>query len=335
MERPLLDSPRHSVDKMLPPQPKVCPSEMTTILVGSKQRRFQVNRQLLCDVALFFRERLDDPFHSQTTSLWLPNESSTMFAYFVEWVHAPCSFRRLLDDTIATSHEAGEKSSQSIHWALVHLHLFASQLSLHTLQDIAMDAIQDLYLKCDWDVPPGLIVYLYTECESLPAIRLRRWAVAMVAFSLAVSWNMKFHPQDMATSDPEHFDTLFQSLPEFAIEYDQHLRNMRASGLDVRFKNPQLRISANKLRNDERLFGFRECSFHSHRAAIGEGTCSHAAFRARHEVSDFSTARMGAVTPKSNKREFMPRSLFSRESSRFSESSFHRRSRIMFNLFKV
>jgi hypothetical protein len=38
-------------------------------------------------------------------------------------------------------------------------------------------------------------------------------------------------------------------------------------------KNPQLRLPMNKLRNEERFFGFRQCSFHSHRSTIGEGVC--------------------------------------------------------------
>ncbi len=38
-------------------------------------------------------------------------------------------------------------------------------------------------------------------------------------------------------------------------------------------KNPQLRLPENKLRSEERFFGFRQCSFHSHRSAVGEGVC--------------------------------------------------------------
>lgn len=179
-----------------------------------------------------------------------------------------------------------------------------------------MDAVQDLYLKCDWDVPPSLIVYLYTQCEALPAVRVRRWAVAMVAFSLTGDNNhdqLKFHPQDSATSDPARFRALFSSLPDFATDYATHVRNMRAAGLEVRFKNPQLRISANKLRNDERLFGFRECSFHSHRAAVGEKRCPYNEGRGRSKhpfemglgLRDVSGARASGAT------DLMPRPLFS------------------------
>lgn len=142
-----------------------------------------------------------------------------------------------------------------------------------------MDIIQDLYLKCDWDVSPSLITYLYTKCEALPSVRLRRWVVAMVAFSLTGSSSnaspVKYHPQDSQTSDLTHIHALLESLPEFAADHAIHIQKMDDSGLDVRFKNPQLRIPANKLRNEERAFGFRECSFHSHRATVGERRCPH------------------------------------------------------------
>lgn len=87
---------------------------------------------------------------------------------------------------------------------------------------------------------------------------------------------MKFHPQDSDTSDPSHFQKLLETLPEFEMDYSMHMRKIKASRLDIRLKNPQLRIPANKLRNDERAFGFRECSFHSHRAAVGQRRCPHA-----------------------------------------------------------
>ncbi|KAH6608661.1 btb poz domain-containing [Trichoderma cornu-damae] len=259
-----------TLDKALPPTPGPDTSGLSTILVGPKKRRFKVNCQLLCDISPFFQERLEDPFHSQTVSLWLPSESPAMFGLFVEWVHSPETFRDYLDDVISSAYKKGEQASLDIHWAIIHLHLFASQLSLSCLQDASIDAIQDLYLKYDWDVPPKLVVYLYTECEAGPSIRLRRWAVAMVAFCLAVGGQVKFAGQDSATTDPIQFHALFQSLSGFAADYAQHMENMKESGHDVRLKNPQLRISANELCSDGRLFGFRECSFHSHRAAVGE-----------------------------------------------------------------
>ncbi|POR31783.1 Uncharacterized protein TPAR_08015 [Tolypocladium paradoxum] len=316
---------RATLDKSLPPPPPSV-ADMTTVLVGARQSSFRVNRKLLCAASPFFRDRLEDASQSKPISLWLPGESSTMFALFVEWVHSPSSFRRFLDHSVQTAHETSQRASQGIHWAIIRLHLFASHLDLYKLQDLAMDAIQDLYLKCDWDVPPSLIMYLYTQCEALPSVRIRRWAVAMVAFSLTVGPNqpLKFHPQDSATSDPARFRALFDSLPEFATDYTTHVRKMKAASLDVRFKNPQLRISANKLHNDQRMFGFRACSFHSHRAAVGEGRCPYDTTnrgRSKHvsdlevgasEKSGWTAAYAGNVDP-------MPRPLFSRESKEGAE----------------
>ncbi|KAH8179807.1 hypothetical protein LIA77_01326 [Sarocladium implicatum] len=262
-------------------------AELTTVLIGQHQQRFKVNKKLLCAASPFFRDRLEDQPHNRPISLWLPGENPTMFALFVEWLHARERFRTYLDETIIVAQDEGEDASQDIHWAIIRLHLFASSLGLHHLQDLAMDALQDLYLRCDWDVPPGFIEHLYTKCEALPAVRLRRWAVAMVAFSLtgaagsAGASQFKFHPQGAETSDPARFQDLLDRYPEFAMDYAVHLRKMKSSGLDVRFKNPQLRIPANKLRNEERAFGFRECSFHSHRATVGERRCPHSVARTK------------------------------------------------------
>ncbi|KAJ6445914.1 hypothetical protein O9K51_00679 [Purpureocillium lavendulum] len=305
---------RSSLDKSLPPPPPSA-ADMTTVLIGAKQQSFKVNRKLLCAVSPFFRERLEDPVAPKPICLWLPGESSTMFALFVEWVHSPTTFRSWLDHSVSTAHETSQRASQDIHWAIVRLHLFAAHLDLFKLQDLAMDAIQDLYLKYDWDVPPRLILYLYTQCEAVQAVRIRRWAVAMVAFSLTVGPNqlLKFHPQDATTSDPARFRALFDTLHEFAADYSMHLHNMKAAGLDVRFKNPQLRISANKLRNDQRLFGFRECSFHSHRAAVGEKRCPHVGARVRSRHA--SELGASAVVDMDRRRvlhaDAVPRPLFS------------------------
>ncbi|KAJ6788326.1 hypothetical protein PWT90_09538 [Aphanocladium album] len=242
-------------------------------------------------------------------TLWLPGESTTMFALFVEWLHAPASFRSYLDETVAMAHGTSDEATQLLHWALIRLHLFASHLGLLALQDLAMDAVQDLYLRCDWDIAPSVIAYLYTRCDALHSVRLRRWAVAMVAFSLTVAWHLHHdlptaaaaasasavavekrlpgcHQRTASSSsssasavcDPARLHSMLDALPEFAADYTTHVRSMRDAGLDMRFKNPQLRIPANTLRNDKRLFGFRECSFHSHRAAVGQGPCPHAAF---------------------------------------------------------
>ncbi|KAF7543614.1 hypothetical protein G7046_g9965 [Stylonectria norvegica] len=158
-------------DNMTPRSSLTASEPTATMLIGPKQQRFKVNKRLLCAASPFFRERLDDNSHSKPVSIWLPGESASMFAIFVEWVHlGGRQFRPHLENAVLAARDAGEQASQEIHWAILRLHLFASHLSLHVLQDLAMDAVQDLYLRFDWDVSPSLITYLYTQCEALAAV---------------------------------------------------------------------------------------------------------------------------------------------------------------------
>lgn len=318
--RPVSNISQISLNKALPPTPGPDASDLTTLLIGPKKRRFKVNHTLLCEVSPFFQERLEDPFHSKTVSLWLPSESPAMFGLFVEWVHSPETFRDYLDSAIHSAFKKREQASLDIHWAIIHLHLFASQLSLSDLQDASMDAIQDLYLKYDWDVPPKLIIYLYTECEAEPSIRLRRWAVAMVAFRLAVGSQLKFPEQDSTNLDPNQFYALFQSLSEFSADYAQHIKYMKESGHDIELKNPQLRMPENEESNDGQFYGFRQCSFHSHSSEVGEGPCPLAATRSPSRAMsapDLPRPRWGKH--KRQESSNPPRSLFSRNSNREDE----------------
>ncbi|PNP46647.1 hypothetical protein TGAMA5MH_01592 [Trichoderma gamsii] len=243
-----------------------------------------------------------------------------MFGLFIEWVHSPETFRDYLDSAIHSAFKKREQASLDIHWAIIHLHLFASQLSLSDLQDASMDAIQDLYLKYDWDVPPKLIAYLYTECEAEPSICLRRWAVAMVAFRLAVGSQPTFPEQDSTSLDPNQFYALFQSLSEFSADYAQHIKYMKESGHDIQVKNPQLRMPENEESNDGQFYGFRECSFHSHSSEVGEGPCPFAAGRSPSRAMsapDLPRPRWGKH--KRQESSNPPRSLFSRNSNREDE----------------
>lgn len=217
-----------------------------------------------------------------------------MFELFAAWVRDPPSFRRHLDVTISaacaaprtppcTAAEDGaarpKTPSQRLHWAIVRLHLFASTIGAHPLQDAAMDALQDLYLRRDWDVTPRFIDFLYAQCTPAASLRLRRWAVAMVTFSLSSpsSPGGCSGGGSAPSCVPRQFQHLLRQHPDFSAEYASHLRKMAASGLDIRIKNPQLRIPANRLRNEERRFAFRQCAFHTHRASVGEGRCPHEA----------------------------------------------------------
>ncbi|KAL7900080.1 hypothetical protein HDV63DRAFT_303520 [Trichoderma sp. SZMC 28014] len=318
--RPVSNISQISLNKALPPTPGPDASDLTTLLIGPKKRRFKVNHTLLCGVSPFFQERLEDPFHSQTVSLWLPSESPAMFGLFVEWVHSPETFCDHLDNAINSAFKKREQASLDIHWAIIHLHLFASQLSLSHLQDASMDAIQDLYLKYDWDVSPRLIVYLYTECEAEPSIHLRRWAVAMVAFRLSVGSQLKFPEQDSTNMDPNQFYALFQSLSEFSADYGRHINYMNESSHDVQVKNPQLRMPENEESNSGQVFGFRQCSFHSHGSEVVEGPCPLAISRSPSRTMsapDLPRPRWGKHKRQGSRNP--PRSLFSRNSNREDE----------------
>ncbi|TDZ53094.1 hypothetical protein CTRI78_v007208 [Colletotrichum trifolii] len=254
---------------------------------GEKTKEFRINKHMLSNAAPFFEDQLDaapagivKTFNHKPVPVWLPqqnasirlpNESASMFELFVDWLHKRDGFRRYLDEKVTAFSEAPGVPCQRLHWALVRLHIFASRLDLPHLQDLAMDAVQDIYLRCDWDVTPRFVEYVYGQCDSAAAMRIRRWTVAMVAWSVAggsTSSSVKDEGLD-------RFREMMERFPEFTTDYTQHLRKMKSSKLDTSIKNPQLRIPANRLRNEERQFGFRQCSFHSHRAAVGERRCPH------------------------------------------------------------
>ncbi|KAK5658767.1 hypothetical protein OQA88_1578 [Cercophora sp. LCS_1] len=258
----------------------VLDEEEVTVLVGQQQREFSLNRKLLCETSSFFRNHLDTPSSSPTTPdvsddddtiMWLPSETPEMFELFVLWLYQRRTFLSLVDQAIPRGLSSRDPSTyanhprlQALRWNLARLHIFASVISLPELQDLAMDALQDLYLRCDLDVSPRFIAYLYQECSPEQSLRLRKWAVAMLAWSLAG-----------ADRDASLYERLFIAYPALADDYRVHLDKMAQSKADVRIKNPQLRLPMNKLRSGERFFGFRLCSFHSHRAAVGEGVCPH------------------------------------------------------------
>ncbi|KAF9879137.1 hypothetical protein CkaCkLH20_03370 [Colletotrichum karsti] len=253
---------------------------------GEKMKEFRVNKRMLSNVAPFFEDQLDATpagivktsgkpvavwLPQQNSSIRLPNESASMFELFVVWLHQRDGFRRHLDEMITLVSDAPGVPCQRLHWALVRLHIFAARLDLHHLQDLAIDALQDIYLRCDWDVTPRFVEYVYDQCDSAAAMRIRRWTVAMVAWSVAGGSTSNINNEGSL----ERFQEMFERFPDFATDYTSHLRKMKSSKLDTSIKNPQLRIPANKLRNEERQFGFRQCSFHSHRAAVGERRCPH------------------------------------------------------------
>ncbi|KAK3393801.1 hypothetical protein B0H63DRAFT_28572 [Podospora didyma] len=259
--------------------------ETVMVLVGQEQREFVLHKKLLCDTSNFFRENVEaiqkrdssssappssaaaSPFPEDGEDddiLWLPAESADMFEIFVLWLYQRRAFHRFLDTAVQKSSQGQRRS---LRFNLIRLHLFAAIIGLPALQDVAVDALQDMYLHLNWDMSPPFIAFIYGECHTEQAFRLRKWAVAMLAWTL--------YGSETTLALTNQFDRLFAAYPTLAEEYKKHLEKMAGSKADVRFKNPQLRLPVNKLRNGERFFGFRQCSFHSHRATVGEGTCPH------------------------------------------------------------
>lgn len=264
---------------------------MVRLLVGPNRTEFVIHKKLLCASSSFFRYSLesaasepsspssvdsDSTTESDASSeklLWLSEENPEMIELFVKWLYQRNSFRSTLQQMVAAvtavPNEANKakilQSRRYLHWNLVKLHLFAAVIRLPVLQDAAMDAIQDIYLGCDWDISANFIRFLYEECSREQAFRLRKWAIAMLAWAL-----------NNGSSDPLAFNELFDEFPELQDDFDRHTEKMDGSRADFCVKNPQLRLPRNKLKNEERQFGFRQCSFHSHRSSVGEGQCPYA-----------------------------------------------------------
>jgi hypothetical protein len=255
--------------------------DVVKVLVGEEQTEFTLHRKLLCDSCSFFRtniEAIPSPSRSSNSChgaeeaedsvLWLPGETSDMFELFVLWLYQRQRFHFFLDRALQAISPEEHRTTRT---NLVHLHLFAAVIDLPSLQDTAMDALQDMYLRFDWDMSPRFISFLYNGdyCDAQHAVRLRKWAVAMLAWTLHGAGPTEKHHAALAGQ----VDKLFAAYPPLRADYLLHLEKMAQSRADVRIKNPQLRLPANKLLSGERYFGFRQCTFHSHRASVGEGPC--------------------------------------------------------------
>ncbi|KAH6847448.1 hypothetical protein B0I37DRAFT_145138 [Chaetomium sp. MPI-CAGE-AT-0009] len=250
--------------------------EVVKVLVGEEQREFTIHRELLSESCAFFQghiEAIPSPSSQgeggedddEDSVLWLPNEGPDMFEIFVLWLYQRRRFLTFIDGALQTG---CPDKFRTLRTNLVRLHLFAAVIDLPSLQDAAMDALQDMYLRFDWDMSPRFLSFLFADCDPQHAVRLRKWAVAMLAWSL--------HGGADKAGARHDADKLFALYPELNADYTMHLQKMTQSRADVRIKNPQLRLPANSLRSGERMFGFRQCTFHSHRATVGEGPCPHA-----------------------------------------------------------
>lgn len=250
----------------------------------------------LCAASAYFRDRLEatpaNLFSPAAASgpgstgavVSLPAESPQMFELFVLWLYQRRAFKAFVDAAVSSAtlgasfrefpNLRNDACRRALHWNLVRLHLFAAAADLPALQDAAMDALQDLYLRCDWEVSPQFVHFLYADCEPGRALRLRKWAVAMVAWATYGGGGEAAGPSSISsTAAGRRFQALFDAQPALWQDYAKHLDKMAESRADVRVKNPQLRLPGNRLRSEERFLGFRTCSFHSHRSTAGEGPC--------------------------------------------------------------
>lgn len=238
------------------------------MLVGPDGKEFVIPRKLLASCA-YFRQRIEESARVANFEkggqpqlvMNLEDQCPDMFELFAHWISERRNFDKFIDAAEA------RRACRELHWDLVNLHLFAAQVDLPALQDSAMDAIQDVYLRCNWDISPKLIAYVYTACDPQESCRLRKWIVAMTAWTLGGV---------VGTEMADGIRMLFEQCPDFFAEYHSHTRKMARSGLEGHFKNPQLRLPSNNLRGEERQFGFRQCSFHTHRSTVGQGRCPHA-----------------------------------------------------------
>ncbi|KAI1776496.1 hypothetical protein F4818DRAFT_351172 [Hypoxylon cercidicola] len=246
--------------------PKLAGPAVVKMLVGPDSREFILSRKLLASCR-YFRQRLDSaPVDfgkggQPQLVMRLEDQCPDMFELFAYWIDTRRNFDRYIDAAEA------RRACEELHWDLVNLHLFAAQIDAPALQDCAMDAIQDVYLRRNWDINPRLVAYVYTSCDPQESCRLRKWIVAMTA------WTLDGAAAADGMADGIHL--LFERCPDFWAEYHTHTRKMARSGLEGHFKNPQLRLPSNHLRNEERQFGFRQCSFHTHRSTVGQGRCPH------------------------------------------------------------
>lgn len=241
-------------------------SDNVQIFVGQESREFLVPRSVLISCSPYFGERLDATgvlkhHNAQLNTIWLEDQCPEMFELFVYWLRQRRDFQGHIDE--ARRYDCCE----DLHWDLVNLHLFAAQLDIVALQDAAMDGIQDLHLLCNWDISERLVEHVYTACDPETSCRLRKWIVAMTAWSLGGGIEKIGTAQKM--------EQLFRTCPDFWSEYVAHLSKISKTRIQLQLKNPQLRLPSNSFRNEERQFGFRQCSFHTHRSRVKDGRCPH------------------------------------------------------------
>ncbi|KAK7970733.1 hypothetical protein PG988_009806 [Apiospora saccharicola] len=252
----------------------VLTSENVQVFVGKESREFIIARELLASCSPYFADRLDATAvlkqqNAQFNILWLEGQDPEMFELFTYWLHqrndnriSKKDFRAIIDDSVCNDY------AEELQWDFVNLHLFAATvIEVPALQDAAMDAIQDLHLMCNWDISSKFVRHIYVDCDPDASCRLRKWIVAMTAWTLGGGFDR--------SGTAEQMHELFEGCPDYWRDYVAHISKISKSRVRIATKNPQLRLPSNHMRNDERQFGFRQCSFHTHRSMVKQGRCPH------------------------------------------------------------
>lgn len=87
--------------------------------------------------------------------------------------------------------------------------------------------------------------------------------------------------------------------PGYWEDYVNHLLKMSKGRIQFHMKNPQMRLPSNNLRVEGRQFGYRQCSFHTHRSTVGQGQCPHTlppSLRPTRPPADEDTRSIGSDT---------------------------------------
>lgn len=140
-------------------------SPMVTIRVGSSERPFYINSELLCRYSLFFRQKLRNPSPNREESVvTLREDDETSFAVFAEWLFLgeDCDTGKILKDTLSQDKENGANEGKGVE-RYVHdpydfslqfrCYKLASKLQAPGFKNQIMEEIQYHGEFCDRELP--------------------------------------------------------------------------------------------------------------------------------------------------------------------------------------
>ena len=314
--------------------------------------------------------------------IWFREESPAVFELFVLWLYQQSQgLKGLVDEVTALVSERDNPGGAravpstfheiSLYRGLASLHVFAAKFGIEELQDTALDVLQDVFLRCEWHATPKFVKFVYDKCDPDYGFRLREWAVAMMAWTLATrdvdlvslcpgtmdgDGNVIFPTgpsgptalsSEMRSNEYSHhsvppaplplvarrFCDLLIRIPDLLEDYCDHVSKLSKLKSSAAMKNPCLRLPSNALNSKERRYGFRMCSFHSHRRQVGQGLCPHQSmlrnvvavrrhFQAPSTAFDSSTAPAEGSTHGGSGLKFRKRSEHAESSDPDSSNSF-------------